>query len=98
MDGTFLKFFMENSRIKLDDKTREYKDKIEFLRGDFEKSERDKKDIEARKVAVKLKEKKAIQQEEKNIQESQKISLREINVKRKEEQIKLEIKKRGLDV
>lgn len=87
------KTLIEQLRTRMEDAVKKYNDKSNALLKDFDILAKKSEDLANRENNVKGKEKALIRQEEKNIEYSRQISIREIDVRQKEERIKIEMKR-----
>ncbi len=87
-----------DNRRKLDNTIKQYNDKTAFLKTDFDLLENKKKQLFDKIMINKAREKDLLVREEKLIRDNGEISIREINLKKKQQNLELEIKRASVNV
>ncbi len=88
----------EDNRRRLDVDIKKYKDKTEALMADTTSIENRLKLLRDEEAKDRARKSTLLKQEEKNIKDGQEISIREVNLKIKTQQVELEIKRSGVNV
>jgi len=88
----------QDTRVNLDSDIKKYRDKTEFLKSDFDLLQKRRDGIIFRENTVKEKERVMLKREEQLVDEESKLSIRDVEIRSKEKQVALEIKRSALNV
>ena len=88
----------EEGRRKLDEAIKTYKDKTIFLKDDFALLTKRSRDLDDQERKNKIKDKDLLKRDELLIEKDSQLSIREIELKKKKEQVEIEIKRSHVNV